>query len=215
MKFWYCILFFVLLSITGRSQKPAIPEKGISLSDFVPSGWSILKTASVKFNNDTLTDYVMVLNHNNEDDMPNTNRILLIVYRTNEGYSRSCVSYEAVMCKDCGGVFGDPFEGIEIKKNVLWVYHYGGSSWRWSYTHKFRYQNGDWLLIGKTVHHYHNVENCESVDEFVGDYKDENLVTGDVMEKIIDEKCNKKESKAKVQPKPLIRLSEFNQYIKN
>jgi hypothetical protein len=41
-------------------------------------------------------------------------------------------SKELTLCYYCGGVFGDPLENIEFIDEVLYVYHYGGSSLRWS-----------------------------------------------------------------------------------
>lgn len=41
-------------------------------------------------------------------------------------------SNEIVLCYFCGGVLGDPFQNIEFTEAKLFVYHYGGSSLRWS-----------------------------------------------------------------------------------
>ena len=160
-------------------------------------------------NNDTLLDKVLVLKCDEEEMIPDTNRLLLILFKSILGYELSANTPSAIMCKGCGGVFGDPFAGIEIRKNVLIISHYGGSSWRWSYTHKFRYQNNDWYLIGGTKSFYHCTEQCESLDDFVGNYSDANLITGDVLERKIDEKCKLTEIKKKI-IKSLITLSKFN-----
>ncbi|HRD54252.1 MAG TPA: hypothetical protein PKY96_16560 [Flavobacteriales bacterium] len=37
-----------------------------------------------------------------------------------------------ILCRTCGGVFGEPYEGIEFKDDTLLIRHYGGSSWRWA-----------------------------------------------------------------------------------
>lgn len=41
-------------------------------------------------------------------------------------------SKELTLCYYCGGVFGDPLENLEFVDEVLYIYHYGGSSLRWS-----------------------------------------------------------------------------------
>ena len=46
---------------------------------------------------------------------------------------------------------GDPFEGISIERNCIVINHFGGSRQKWNYTHRFRYQSGDFQLIGATV----------------------------------------------------------------
>ena len=45
---------------------------------------------------------------------------------------------------------GDPFEGIEIKNGILIINHWGGSSWKWSLSDKYRFQNNQFQLIGHT-----------------------------------------------------------------
>ncbi len=47
-------------------------------------------------------------------------------------------------------MMGDPFEGIEIKNNVLLISHFGGSSWKWTNVDKYRFQNNQFELIGYT-----------------------------------------------------------------
>ncbi len=49
-----------------------------------------------------------------------------------------------------GDMMGDPFEGIAIESGILKIHHFGGSSWKWRETHKYRFQNGDFFLIGRT-----------------------------------------------------------------
>lgn len=48
-------------------------------------------------------------------------------------------------------MMGDPFEGISIERSCIVIHHFGGSRQKWTYTHRFRYQNGDFQLIGATV----------------------------------------------------------------
>lgn len=49
-----------------------------------------------------------------------------------------------------GGVMGDPFGEIVIKNGILIISHQGGSSWKWGHTDKYRYQDGEFYLIGYT-----------------------------------------------------------------
>ena len=37
-----------------------------------------------------------------------------------------------VYCLGCGGLWGDPYSGIEITNHGFKIYHYGGSNWRWT-----------------------------------------------------------------------------------
>lgn len=53
-----------------------------------------------------------------------------------------------VLCLTCGGIFGDPFEGVEFKDDSLLIYHYGGSNRRWSTTQWFVHgPDGGWPLV--------------------------------------------------------------------
>ncbi len=73
---------------------------------------------------------------------------------------------------DQGGVMGDPFQDIQIKKGVIIIEQSGGSRDKWSYIHRFRKQNNNWELIGATVNLF---TPCEKSDKY-----DYNLNTGKV-----------------------------------
>jgi hypothetical protein len=204
-----------------------IPKTGTTIEAFIPAGYDTIATASGDLNKDKGEDIVLVLKSKAEDveipegaaadtvakieEMPN--RILLVLFKNATGYTLAGKSDKAILCDQCGGVFGDPFESVVIEKGVLSIHHYGGSAWRWSYTHKFRWQQNDFFLIGQTSHSFWNVSFCEKLEDFAAtDYKDENLVTGDYeSKKISEEGCKllvNKKGKQKV--KPLKKLSAFS-----
>src|SRR4030095_14481247 len=191
---------------------------------FIPAGYDTLYEGVARgdLNKDGIEDIAMVLGgkwENQEnwmekeaEDSTLPKRKLLILFGGKDGYKKAGTGDKVILCKECGGVFGDPFAGIEIKNGLLTIYHYGGSSWRWSYTHKFRYQQNDFYLIGKTYESYLCVEECEKLNSFAGThFKDENLVTGAYEEKkISDEGCKVLvDKKGKQDVKPLISLSKF------
>lgn len=193
-----------------------IPVKGNVINDFIPEGYDTLATTKGDLNKDNIEDYVLVLKSTEEDkeNPPETpQRILLVLLQSSGGLALAAKSDSAILCKDCGGIFGDPFEGISITKGVLSVSHYGGSAWRWGSTYKFRYQQNDFYLIGETTHSYWNVSMCEKLNEFAAThYKDVNLLTGAYVEKKVSEEGCKllinKKGKQKVQP--LKKLNVFN-----
>jgi len=62
-------------------------------------------------------------------------------------------------------VFGDPYAGVEIKKGMFTVHHFGGSNDRWSNDITFKYSQSDmrWYLYkivdkGWSVFHVDKVE---------------------------------------------------------
>jgi hypothetical protein len=196
-----------------------VPVSGKTITDFIPAEYDTLVTASGDLNKDKSSDYAIVLKSkkeetfdpsiNDSDSLPS--RLLIILFKSDKGYRLAGKTDKLIMCSQCGGIFGDPFEGIEIVNGILTVNHYGGSAWRWSYTHKFRYQQNDFYLIGQTNHSYWNVKNCDKLGDFAGtEYKDVNFVTGGYEEKKISEDCKLvKNKKGKQKIQPLIKLSAF------
>jgi hypothetical protein len=69
----------------------------------------------------------------------------------------------AILSSNEGGMMGDPFQGLVIKKNCIVIDEYGGSSSKWGRTLTFRYQNGDFELIGFTSV---GVSNCLDIESY-------------------------------------------------
>jgi len=138
-----------------QAKPPAIHKTGKSLKDFVPASWAILMQAQGDLNKDSLPDLAVVIKSAAEDkdegggaEAP---RLLLILFGAKSGgYALAASSEKAILCKGCGGVFGDPLAKLDIERGALVIEHYGGSSERWGYTHRWRYQGGDFLLIWLT-----------------------------------------------------------------
>ena len=144
-------------------------------------------TAMGDLNKDKIEDAILVLQHKEEnaDDLESKDvdsipsRLLVVLFGKGNAYELAATSDSAVLCKHCGGMMGDPFQGVSIEKGIIVLYHYSGSAWRWGYTHRFRFQQNDFFLIGKTTISYWNVEVCDKLDEFAGtEYEDINFVTG-------------------------------------
>lgn len=188
-----------------------IPAAGGSYKDFIPAGCDTLAMATGDLNKDGKDDIVLALYDTAENSNMDAARLLVILFRTDAGYMLKAKSDQLLLCKGCGGVFGDPFNGIDINKNVLTVNHYGGSAWRWSYISKYRYQNNDFYLIGKTDYSYWDVKNCDKYGEFAGtSFEETNFVTGDHVLKKISENCKLlADKKDKVKIRPLVKLVNY------
>ena len=211
----YLVCIFFLFSVSSACGQAA------NIQSFIPKDYDTLYGGLVKgdLNKDGVDDAVLALYHKMEeqdaekidtDSIPP--RLLIILFGTAKGYVQSATSSAVLLCKHCGGVFGDPFSGITIEKNVLTISHYGGSSWRWSIDDKFRFQNNEWYLIGETKYSYWDVEHCDTLDEFAGtDYEDINFVTGQYEIKKISEDCKLLENKKGKKPvQPLKSLTQFS-----
>jgi hypothetical protein len=227
MKIMFTLISVLIVNVLFSQQTvlSKIPKTGTAIEAFIPEGYDTIATVTGDLNKDKLEDCVMVLKSKKEDvarviadeNAPDTvpsipNRLLIVLFKNTSGYTLAAKSESAILCKECGGIFGDPFDAVMIEKGILVIHHYGGSAWRWSNTHKFRWQQNDFYLIGRTTHSYWNVSNCEKLDDFAGtDYKDENLVTGAYEHKKISEECKllvNKKGKQKVNP--LKKLSAFS-----
>lgn len=208
------LIFFLIANISLFAQQK-------NYLAFIPKDYDTLQVAKGDLNRDGIADVVLAVypiwEKNKDitkeidiDSLPQ--RLLIVLFNTKKGYIQAALSQKAILCIECGGIFGDPFAGIEITKNVLFIQHYGGSAWRWSYTHKFRYQNKKFYLIGQTINSYWNVKNCDKLNDFAGtEYEDINFITGQYERKKISENCELLENKkGKRNTKSLISLSGFD-----
>ncbi len=129
---------------------------------FVEAGTKAIAAEAADLNGDGRGDFVLVLERENptmdKDDFPVNQRPLLILLRGAEGKLSAAKRNERlVMCSKCGGVFGDPFEGVSAGRNTFTVDFYGGSNWRWKYSYKFNYSRIDktWQLVRVEEISYH------------------------------------------------------------
>jgi hypothetical protein len=160
----YYLIF--LLCIATKIQAQNIDEQAIKncnqiFAKFIPKNYTVLDSAQSDFNKDGLIDISLVIEKKNDDEIE---RGILILQKNKIGYILNTINKTALYCKNCGGVFGDPYNGITFNQNVLKLNNYGGSSWRWLNEQTFRYQNGQWQLIGLSYNSFHNIgceENCD------------------------------------------------------
>lgn len=171
MKYFFTAIVLLLYSIAHAQCKvPQIVKSAQTVEAFVPENIEIHDRISGDFNADGLDDEIIVLidKKEKEDDQYNydCNRPLIILQKTKTGYILSGKCNEAILCKNCGGAFGDPYESISLKKNVLNISHYGGSAHRWSRDYTFRFQRNQWVLIGASESSYWSLGECDGI---VGD----------------------------------------------
>ena len=203
----FAVIALLALFIVPDCFAYTLPRTGSTVSAFVPSGYKIMKQVKGDLNKDGIPDVVLVLKNKKEDkegvDAEEIPRLLVIIFGVKTGgYTLSASSKEAILCRTCGGVFGDPFADLKIVRGTIVIEHYGGSSDRWGYTHRWRFQDGDWFLIGVTSHAENNL---------AGNYEvtDTNLITADrVVEKMpVSGKATVTRSKVPIEP--LQKLSSF------
>ncbi|MEC5146125.1 hypothetical protein [Chitinophaga sp. 212800010-3] len=158
LKITLTTIFSVLSALhLWHAPEQTKPKKDIAdstLNAFVPAGYNILDTATGDLNLDPYPDVILVLYKPGEDstsdvvEHPEKRPLLILLGQANHGYKLAARNDNAVYCVDGGGMMGDPFENVVIKKGYFSIEHYGGSSWRWTRIITFRYSAADknWYL---------------------------------------------------------------------
>jgi hypothetical protein len=152
-------MFLACLVIGAQNTELKIPTEVLP---FVESGTKAIALEKSDLKGDGQEDFILVLEKEkparDADDFPVGQRPLLILLRGSDGKLTLAKRNErVVMCSQCGGVFGDPFEGVIAGRSTFSVEHYGGSSWRWKYSYKFNYSRIDktWQLVKVEEINYH------------------------------------------------------------
>ncbi len=178
-----------------------------SIASMLPKGYTILDSTFGKLK-DGKEIAVYVLDPMNGEE----NRTLFIAEKKGTKYSKMSSNKELILCKECGGIFGDPYNGITLKGNVLSIFNYGGSAWRWSEKYIFRYQKNDWQLIGATYESYFNAKPCDGEAGLAGRQLEDINFSAAKMQIIHtqDDNCAPEEDYwKKFNKKKLISLSSF------
>lgn len=117
----------------------------------VAPGWKLLEQAEGDLDGDGRPDAALALGRADDEKLVDAPRWLVVARRGHDGQLRPWAASEGpVLCRTCGGIFGDPLEGLSIRDHVLRVSHYGGSNWRWSIVDSFLWRGGAFQHIGKT-----------------------------------------------------------------
>src|SRR4051812_28790897 len=94
------------------------PVDTIALLPFVPAQHHIMSLTEGDINSDGLNDFILVTG-NDEAKQPRLDtsalvRSFIVVLRQKNGHLQQVNrNDQAILCRECGGAFGDPFSGIE------------------------------------------------------------------------------------------------------
>jgi hypothetical protein len=155
----------------------------------IPASYSIIDTVFGDLDKDGINELVVAYNtkKENEDSFESVPRELIIYKKQNDKWILWKNSMQALYGSRDGGMMGDPFGDITIEKGILSISQDGGSSWKWGHTDKYRYQHGEFILIGYTSGYGKPCEYWENVDF--------NLSTGKMIYKKEYEDCVSGEQK--------------------
>jgi hypothetical protein len=153
-------------------------------AELTPKGFAVLDEKVGDLDRDGIDEKVIVYDTSDttEDGIVREIRILKF-YGNKWNVWKS--SRNAILKSKEGGMMGDPFAEINIDKGLLLISMAGGSSWKWSYTDKYRFQGNNFKLVGYLSHYG---KPCE----YWGDF-DFNLSTGKIIARKEYEDCEKKQ----------------------
>ncbi|WP_445733827.1 hypothetical protein [Mariniflexile sp.] len=147
-----------------------------------PKGYEVLTQKSGDLDKDGIDEKIVVHNTTDSTEFGNVREIQILKW-SDGNWKKWITSRNAILKSEEGGMMGDPFGEVEIKNGVLLISHYGGSSWKWSYTDKYRFQKDEFELIGYTSVYG---KPCEYWTHF-----DFNISTGKIEYKKEFEDCEK------------------------
>jgi len=167
------LLVFSFCFLSATAQNTDVPAE---LKPFILKGYEVLDLAKNDMNGDKLEDYILVLKVKGEDTLTYENSLedakrplLLIIRQADKSLKHILTNNEAVYCKQCGGVMGDPYQSITTKPGEFTLDFYGGSSWRWSESYTFRYDKlkNDWFFQSHSSSSFHSGDPDNTTESYV------------------------------------------------
>ncbi len=147
----------LIATLSTKAQDVKVPTEAKS---FIVKGFEPLDYVAGDLNGDKKPDAILILKTPGEDTIMEQfpTRPFLLLIRQADGKLQQVVRNDSIiMCRQCGGVFGDPYNGITLTPTGFNLSFYGGSSWRWSYDYQFVFRaNGkSWFLVKEKQSNFH------------------------------------------------------------
>lgn len=114
-------------------------------------GQATAKPSGNDLNGDGEPDRLEVVTTAEENDGLGFKRHLIVYSGEGADLDAWYTAEDVILSTEHGGMMGDPLESAEIENGIIVIKHFGGSRSKWHYTHRFRWQKGDFQLIGTTV----------------------------------------------------------------
>ena len=147
---------------------PFIKATGKSILDFVPTGWTVLDSAYGDLNKDSIKDAAIVIQYRDsislvngfEDTVLTQPRMLLILFKKPTDNSYALIEQSnSFILKHENSAMDDPYQQLAIKNGILEIkFHLFYNMGSWYVTtavYKFRYQQGQLVLIGADNSSFH------------------------------------------------------------
>lgn len=159
----FCSGFF----LAGSGQDKPLPEE---LKAFLLPGFEALDFLTGDLNGEKKPDAVLIQRIVGEDTLleDDYTRSLLMLTRQPNGKLKQVVRNDsAVLCRRCGGVFGDPYQSMSLNKDGFSIFFYGGSAWRWAYEYRFAWKplRRNWLLVYESQSSFNSTDPQMTIKE--------------------------------------------------
>jgi hypothetical protein len=125
-------------------------------TDFIPEGYIMFEKINGDLNNDGAEDCVLIIKGTNKNKiitdeyrgrLDQNRRGIIVLFNNNGSYELATKNYDCFSSEnEDGGVYFAPELSLDIKRGNLYINYGHGRYGAWKYT--FKYQNGDFKLIG-------------------------------------------------------------------
>ena len=150
------IRLLLLLLLSGSCLAAGAQDKILATeaNPFVIKGYEAMDYIIGDLNGDKKNDAILILKIKGEDTLSadeSTRPFLILIRQANGKLKQQKRNDNMVLCRQCGGVFGDPYESTAINDKGFTISFYGGSSWRWGYTYSFEFKpaKNNWQLVNE------------------------------------------------------------------
>lgn len=160
------IVFYCLTATCSLANNNNRYEK---LLAHVSDDFEIMNVTTGDLNNDSYTDYIVVLRGKNKSGEGGNTRPLLLLMGTKKGRLQLVGRNDSVILgAKAGGVFGDPFDKITIKKGSFSIEHTMGTNWKWNKVTTFSYNdNIKEFVLENDVTTAYNKSSLEKQETFI------------------------------------------------
>lgn len=164
----FILIIYFSISYGQNFFYPSIKATGQSIIDFVPTGWTILDSAYGDLNKDGTKDAAIIIQHRDSISLVNSlgdtvltqPRILLVLFRKPSENSFNLIEQSnSFILKHDDSAMDDPYQELAINNGTLeirfYLFYNMGSWYVTNAAYKFRYQQGQFLLIGADNSSFH------------------------------------------------------------
>lgn len=179
-----------------------------TIEEFTPKHWKLKEIVQGNLDNNEADEEIAAVYETPVGGDDDFDQHLAIYKKRGDRWTLWHQTSAPLLSTQSGGLMGNPFSGIKIERRCIVIDHFGGSRIKWNYTHRYRFQNNNWYVIGATI-------NFGAPCDYFTDL-DYNMVTGDVIASNTTEDCDENDEPTTTEwkerfkhKKPLILMDNF------